>query len=70
MLGTAPPFTKEKLFMYSLSALRSESNRKIKIDFDGVDLSSDAGLLLLKEFICKIGLDELIKQHLKVYLDE
>jgi len=49
--------------MYSLTALRSESNGKIKINFDGGDLSSDAGLLLLKEFICKIGLDKLIEQH-------
>jgi hypothetical protein len=49
--------------MYSLMALRSESNSKIKINFDGGDLSSDAGLLLLKEFICKIGLDKLIEQH-------
>lgn len=45
--------------MYSLSELRSKSNSKIKINFDGGDLSSDAGLLLLKEFVCKIGLDQL-----------
>lgn len=49
--------------MSSLSALRSEINRKIKINFDGGDLSSDAGLLLIKEFICKIGLEQLIEQH-------
>ena len=49
--------------MSSLMALRSESNSKIKINFDGGDLSSDAGMLLLKEFICKIGLDKLIEQH-------
>jgi len=49
--------------MTSLTALRSESNSKIKINFDGGDLSSDAGLLLLKEFTYKIGLDKLIEQH-------
>ncbi len=49
--------------MSSLMALRSESNSKIKINFDGGDLSSDAGILLIKEFICKIGLDKLIEQH-------
>lgn len=49
--------------MFSLNVLRSESNSKIKINFDGVDLSSDASLLLIKEFICKIGLDNLISQH-------
>ncbi|MFV0465785.1 MAG: IS1380 family transposase [Lachnospiraceae bacterium] len=46
-----------------LNTTSLESNRKIKINFDGGDLSSDAGLLLLKEFICKIGLDKLIKQY-------
>ena len=49
--------------MSSLSVLRSECNSKIKINFHGGDLSSDAGLLLIKEFICKIGLDNLISQH-------
>lgn len=49
--------------MSSLMALRSESNSKIKINFDGGDLSSDAGLLLIKEFIFKIGLDKLIEKH-------
>ena len=48
--------------MSSLSVLRSECNSKIKINFHGGDLSSDAGLLLIKEFICKIGLDNLIFQ--------
>lgn len=49
--------------MSSLNVLRSESNNKIKINFDGGDLSSDAGLLLIKEFICKIELDKLVEQH-------
>ena len=30
-----------------------QSNRQIKINFDGGDLSSDAGLLLIKEFVSK-----------------
>lgn len=42
-----------------------DSNKKIKLNFSGGDLSSDAGLLLLKEFICKVDLDKLIKQHFK-----
>jgi len=37
--------------MSSLNALHLESNSKFKINFDGGDLSSDAGLLLLNEFI-------------------
>ena len=33
-----------------------ESNKRIKFDFGGGELSSDSGLLLLKEFVAKIGL--------------
>lgn len=42
-----------------------ESNRKIKITFDGGDLSSDAGLLLVMEFASRIGLLKLVKQLFK-----
>lgn len=41
--------------MSSLDALQLESNSKIKINFDGGDLSSDSGLLLIKEFAHKFG---------------
>ena len=34
-----------------------QSNRQIKIDFDGGDLFSDAGLFLIKEFIRKLGIE-------------
>ena len=37
-----------------------ESNPYLKINFDGGDLSSDAGLLLIKEFAEKIGLVDII----------
>jgi hypothetical protein len=37
--------------MNIVNTLALESNRQIKINFDGEDLSSDAGLLLIKEFI-------------------
>ena len=43
-----------------LSTVSLESNSKIKINFDGGDLSSDSGLLLLKEFCCKIGAVKLV----------
>ena len=42
-----------------------ESNRKIKINFDGGDLSSDAGLLLFKEFLFKVGAIKLINRLFK-----
>ena len=36
--------------MSIINTLALESNRQIKINFDGGALSSDAGLLLIKEF--------------------
>ena len=42
-----------------------QSTRQIKINFDGGDLSSDTGLLLIKEFAAKIGFTKLIKKKFK-----
>jgi len=49
--------------MHSLNGTALESNKKIKINFNGGDLSSDAGLLLLKEFISKTGIDRIINRR-------
>lgn len=46
-----------------LNTLPLQCNKQIKINFDGGDLSSDAGLLLIKEFACKLGFDKLIKKN-------
>jgi hypothetical protein len=43
--------------MPSINDTILESNRKFRLNFDGGDLSSDAGLLLLSEFISKMGFD-------------
>ena len=51
--------------MSIVNTLSLESNRKIKINFDGGDLSSDAGLLLIKEFVSKLGMDKLFSQSFK-----
>jgi hypothetical protein len=51
--------------MNSLKDTALESNKKLKINFDGGDLSSDAGLLLLKEFNSKMGFDSLISQQFR-----
>ena len=42
-----------------------QSNRQIKINFDGGDLSSDAGLLLIKEFVSKLGIERLLNRLFK-----
>ena len=40
-----------------------ESNRKIRVYFDGGNLSSDGGLLLLKEFLHKLDVDSLVRNR-------
>lgn len=42
-----------------------ESNRQIKLNFDGGDLSSDAGLLLIKEFASKLGFTKMLQSMFK-----
>ena len=45
--------------MIIVNTLSLESNRQIKINFDGGDLSSDAGLLLIKKFVSKLSFNKL-----------
>ena len=51
--------------MSIVNTLALESNRQIKINLDGGDLSSDAGLLLIKEFVSKLGIDKLFSHSFK-----
>lgn len=52
--------------MASVQELRMNFNPRMKVNFEGGDLTSDAGLLLYKEFDHKIGLSEAVKQYLVV----
>ena len=40
-----------------------ESNKNFRVNFDGGNLSSDGGLLLLKEFYHRLGVKALLKKH-------
>lgn len=51
--------------MAIVNPISLESNKQIKIYWNGGDLSSDGGLLLIKEFAAKIGLVKLVKQLFK-----
>lgn len=48
-----------------LNTVSLKSNSQIKINFDGGDLSSDAGLLLFKEFLSNIRADKTISSIFK-----
>lgn len=51
--------------MNILNTTSLESNKRVKINFTGGDLSSDAGLLLIKEFAAKTGLIRRINRTFK-----
>lgn len=51
--------------MSIVNTLTLESNRQIKINFDGGDLSSDACLLLIKEFVSKLSINRLLNRSFK-----
>ena len=51
--------------MHSLTDTALESNKYMKINFNGGNLSSDAGLLLIKEFACKLGFEKILKSNFK-----
>lgn len=44
--------------MNILNTLSLNSNKKIKINFNGGDLSSDSGMILIYEFAQKLGLEQ------------
>lgn len=52
--------------MHSLIEKSVNFNRKVKVNFEGGDLTSDAGLLLYREFDEKIGFSETIRDILRV----
>ena len=46
-----------------------QRNRQIKMNFDGGDLSSDAGLLLIKEFVnVNVNIKMIKKWKIKMYI--
>ncbi len=47
--------------MSIVNTLSLESNRQIKINFAGGELSSDADLLHIKEFTCRLGFGKLLE---------
>ncbi len=51
--------------MTILNTTSLESNKRVKINFAGGDLSSDAGLLLIREFAAKTGMIRLVKDLFK-----
>ena len=51
--------------MKSIDEMQLKSNKKIKMNFSGGDLSSDTGLFLQKEFANRIGFEKVIESLFK-----
>ena len=51
--------------MTNIAEIKLESNRREVISFDGGDLSSDSGLLMVKEFMEKIGFERVLNENFK-----
>ena len=51
--------------MAILNTISLESNKQIKINFNGGDLSSDGGMLLIREFAAKVGFIKLLQKLFK-----
>ncbi|WP_019412790.1 IS1380 family transposase [Paenisporosarcina sp. TG20] len=52
--------------MKSVQETSLHFNKRVKINFDGGDLSSDSGLLLYKEFDEKLGITKMIKEKINI----
>ena len=51
--------------MHSLKDIRLKCNKQFIVNFDGGELSSDGGLLMIKEFLHTLGIEQLLKNSLK-----
>ncbi len=51
--------------MHSLKEIQLKCNKQFIVDFDGGKLSSDGGLLLIREFLHTLGIESLLKSCFK-----
>lgn len=51
--------------MHSLKEIQLKCNKQFIINFDGGELSSDGGLLMIKEFLHALGIERLLKSSFK-----
>ncbi len=51
--------------MYSLKEIQMKCNKQFLVNFDGGALSSDGGLLMIKEFLHTPGIEKLLKTNFK-----
>lgn len=55
--------------MISILNYKLDFNRKLRFNFEGGSITTDAGLILIKEFFDKINLSEMIRENLNIKED-
>ena len=51
--------------MTMIPETRLNFNHKVRFDFDGGDLSSDSGLILIAEFMDRLGMPKVLQEHFR-----
>ena len=51
--------------MHSIKEIQLKCNKQFIVNFDGGELSSDGGLLMIKEFLHALGFEKLLKDNFK-----
>ena len=51
--------------MHNLKDIQLKCNKKFIVNFDGGELSSDRGLHMIKEFLCTLGIEKILKNSFK-----
>jgi len=62
--------TKGAPYMASINEKTMDFNTRVKVDFDGGDLTNDGGMLMYKEFNDKIGLSSMINERVHIKDDK
>lgn len=51
--------------MHSVNDINLLCNKQFKLNFNGGELSSDGGLLMIKKFLSALGFDSLVRESFK-----
>ena len=52
--------------MHSLNEIQLKCNKQFIVNFDGGELSSDGGLLMIREFLHSLGIEKILKNTFKI----
>ena len=62
MLGYQSYIKQRRSSLHSIKEIQIKCNKQFVVNFDGDELSSDGGLLMIKEFLHALGLEKLLTE--------